>query len=352
MRRALHGYHPRGDEVLRAQVRRWRAHPARDLRRPRRLCDRAGACQACPVGGRAQPLQAAEPRPEGERHRTGQVQHPADRPDRLRQDASGPDAGAHPRCALHHGRCHHADRGGLCRRGCGEHHPQAAPGFGIQCRTGPAGDRLHRRGGQDHPQVGQPFHHPRCQRRGRPAGPAEDHGGHHRLRAAARRAQASPAGIPAGGHDQHPVHLRRCLCRAGKDHCPAFQGHRHGLRRQGHGARRTLRRRDLQGSRARGSSEVRPDPGIRRPPAGHRHAHGSRRGSPDPDPDRAQERSGQAVSAPLRDGGYQTHLHRGCAQGDRQARHREKDRRPRPAFDHGGDPARYHVRAAEPDLCA
>jgi ATP-dependent Clp protease ATP-binding subunit ClpX len=27
---------------------------------------------------------------------------------------------------LHHGGCDHADRGRLCRRGCGEHHPQAA----------------------------------------------------------------------------------------------------------------------------------------------------------------------------------------------------------------------------------
>ena len=32
-------------------------------------------------------------------------------------------------------------------------------------------------------------------------------------RAAAGRAQASAAGIPAGGHHEHPVHLRRRLCR-------------------------------------------------------------------------------------------------------------------------------------------
>ena len=43
---------------------------------------------------------------------------------------------------------------------------------------------------------------------------AEDHGRHGRLRAAAGRSQASAAGIPAGRHDQHPVHLRRRLCRA------------------------------------------------------------------------------------------------------------------------------------------
>ena len=37
-------------------------------------------------------------------------------------------------------------------------------------------------------------------------------------RAAAGRAQASAAGIPAGRHDQHPVHLRRRVCRPRKDH--------------------------------------------------------------------------------------------------------------------------------------
>jgi ATP-dependent Clp protease ATP-binding subunit ClpX len=36
--------------------------------------------------------------PAGRRAR--QVEHPADRPDRLRQDPAGPDAGADPRCAL------------------------------------------------------------------------------------------------------------------------------------------------------------------------------------------------------------------------------------------------------------
>ena len=30
--------------------------------------------------------------------------------------------------------------------------------------------------------------------------------------------QASAAGIPAGGHHQHSVHLRRRLCRSGQDH--------------------------------------------------------------------------------------------------------------------------------------
>ena len=61
-------------------------------------------------------------------------------------------------------------------------------------------------------------------RRGRAAGAAEDHGGHHRLGAAAGRAQASAAGVPAGRHHQHPVHLRRRVLRAGEDHRRPRQG--------------------------------------------------------------------------------------------------------------------------------
>ena len=39
---------------------------------------------------------------------------------------------------------------------------------------------------------------------------AEDHGRHRCIGSAAGWPQASPAGIPAGGHDQHSVHLRWC----------------------------------------------------------------------------------------------------------------------------------------------
>ena len=66
-----------------------------------------------------------------QRGRARQVEHPADRPDRLRQDAARADAGADPRRAVHHGRRDDADRGRLCRRGCREHHPEAAPGLRL-----------------------------------------------------------------------------------------------------------------------------------------------------------------------------------------------------------------------------
>ncbi len=145
-----------------------------------RLRDRADPRQARALGGGAQPLQAAEPFVE-DGYRAEQVEHPADRADGLRQDAARPDAGPHPRCALHHGGCDDADRGGLCRRGCGKHHPEASAGQRVQCRAGAARDRLHRRGRQDHAEVGQPLDHPGRLGRGRAAGAAEDHGRHCRL---------------------------------------------------------------------------------------------------------------------------------------------------------------------------
>ncbi len=155
-------------------------------------------------------------------------------------------------------------------------------------------------------QVRQPVDHPRRVGRGRPAGAAQDHGGHGRLGAAPGRAQAPAAGVPAGRHDQHPVHLRRRLLRPGEDH----------LRRAGRAPRSASAptcaapdepqdRRDPARRRARGPAEVRPDPRVRRPPAGDRDARRPRRGRAGRDPDRAEERPGQAVPAAVRDGGRQ-----------------------------------------------
>ena len=66
----------------------------------------------------------------------------------------------------------------------------------------------------------------------------------------------------------------------------------------------------------------------------------------DADPDRAEERPGQAVSAAVRDGGRQAHLPGRGAARHRPPRHRAQDRRARAALDHGIDPARDHVRPA------
>jgi ATP-dependent Clp protease ATP-binding subunit ClpX len=79
----------------------------------------------------------------------------------------------------------------------------------LQRREGAARDRLHRRDRQDQPQGRKPLDHARRVGRRGAAGAAQADGRHHGQRSAAGRAQASAAGIPAGGHDQHPVHLRR-----------------------------------------------------------------------------------------------------------------------------------------------
>jgi len=57
--------------------------------------------------------------------------NPADGANRLRQDFARADARADSRRAVHDGRCDDADRSRLCRRGCREYHPQAAPGVGL-----------------------------------------------------------------------------------------------------------------------------------------------------------------------------------------------------------------------------
>ena len=211
--------------------------PTGDLHRARFVRDRSGPRQARALGRRPQSLQAAQPRVQEQRRRARQVEHPAGRPDGLRQDAAGADAGAHPRRALHDGRCHDAHRSRLRRRGRREHHPEAAAERRLQRRAGAARHRLHRRGRQDQPQVGQPVDHARRVGRGRAAGAAEDHGRHGCLRASAGRPQASPAGVPAGRHHQHPVHLRRRLRRPREDHLAARQGHLDRLLGEGRRAR-------------------------------------------------------------------------------------------------------------------
>ena len=151
------------------------------------------------------------------RCRAGQEQHPADRPDRLRQDAAGADAGQDPRRSLLHRRRHRAHRGRLRRRGCREHPAAADPDRRLRHRARRARHRLHRRDRQDRAQGRQPLDHARRLRRGRAAGAAQDHRGHGRQRAAAGRAQASAPGLHPDQHAEHPLHLRRRLRGAGQD---------------------------------------------------------------------------------------------------------------------------------------
>ena len=118
-----------------------------------------------------------------------------------------------------------------------------------------------------------PSHHPRRLGRGRAAGAAQDHRGHDRQRAAQGRPQAPAAGVPAGRHHQHPLHLRRRLRRARADHRAP---HRPAARWAS--APTSSRKKErklgelLERGAARGSAQVRHDPGVHRPPAGHRDA--------------------------------------------------------------------------------
>ena len=136
-------------EVLPGEVARRRADAEGDPPRPRRLRHRPGFREEGPLGRGPQPLQAPRPRLEAQRRRAGEVEHHADRADRLGQDAARADPGPHPRRAVHHGGRDDADGSRLRRRGRREHHPQAAPGLRLQRRAGAARHRLHRRDRQD-----------------------------------------------------------------------------------------------------------------------------------------------------------------------------------------------------------
>ena len=144
---------------------------------------------------------------------------------------AGADARADPQRPVRDRRRDRADRGRLRRRGRREHPAQADPGRRLRHQEGRDRDHLHRRGRQDRAQGGQPVDHARRLRRGRAAGAAEDPRGHGRLGAAAGRAQAPAPGVPLDRHDEHPVHLRRRVRRAGEDHRQADRQERGRLRR-------------------------------------------------------------------------------------------------------------------------
>ena len=153
VRRAVRRHHQGGGPQDPQGVRPDGDDAARDQGGARRLRDRAGAGQAGAVGRGAQPLQAPGARLQGRRGRARQGEHPADRADRLRQDAARADPRAHAGCAVRDGGRDHADRGRLRRRGRRERHPEAAAGRRLRRRARAARHRLHRRGRQDRAQV-------------------------------------------------------------------------------------------------------------------------------------------------------------------------------------------------------
>ena len=266
---------------------------------------------------------------EERRRRAPEVEHPAARPDRLRQDAARADARAHPQRSVRDRRRDRADRGRLRRRGRREHPAQADPGRGLRHQEGRDRDHLHRRGRQDRAQGGQPVDHARRVGRGRAAGAAEDPRGNGRVGAAAGRAQASAPGVPLDRHDEHPLHLRRRVRRARQDHRQAHRQERRRLRRadpleelgRGVGAARA--------GDAGGPAQLRADPGVHRPPAGDLGGAPAEEGRSRPDPHRAEERARAAVPALLRLRQHRARLHRGRRCG--RSRRRRSSARPAPA---------------------
>ena len=247
------------------------------------------------------------------RRRARQVEHPAHRPHRRRQDAARADARPHPRRPVHDRRRDDAHRSGLRRRGRREHPRPAAPGRRLQRRRVRARHRLHRRDRQDRAQVGEPEHHARRVGRRRAAGAAQDPRGHRRLGPAAGRPQAPAAGIHPDQHEGHPVHLRRRVRRAREDHRGAHRPTQIGFgKTDGRGARRVQAKNPF--------AEVEPDDLLRfglipelvgRLPVAVA-ARGARRGLPRAHPQGAEERPHQAVREALRARGSEAHL-RGSA---------------------------------------
>ena len=245
--RSLQRDHRRGaGRVRRGEVGR-ASQADGDLPVPRQVRRRPGPGQEGARGRGLQPLQAdpgggrRRPRLGQRRRRAGQVQHPADRPDRLRQDAPGADPGPDAQRPVRHRRRHRADRGRLRRRGRREHPAQADPGRRLRRQAGRDRHHLHRRGRQDRPQVGEPVDHPGRLRRGRAAGAAEDPRGHGGERAAAGRSQAPAPGVHPDRHHQRAVHLRRRLRRPRPDHRVPDRAGRHSASAPGSGRSRSGR---------------------------------------------------------------------------------------------------------------
>ncbi len=186
-------------------------------------------------------------------------------PDRLRQDAPGPDAGADPQRPVRDRGRHGAHRGRLRRRGRREHPAEADPGRRLRHQEGRDRDHLHRRGRQDRAEGRQPVDHARRLRRGRATGAAEDPRGHGRLGSAPGRPQAPAPGVPLDRHHERVVHLRRCLRRPRQDHRQAGRQERDRLRPPDLLEARCRQRGASHPGDAGGPPELRADPRVHRP---------------------------------------------------------------------------------------
>ena len=106
--------------------------------------------------------------------------------------------------------------------------------------------------------------------------------------------------------------------------------------------------RGLRAVPAGGPRELRAHPRVHRPPAGDERRPPAQPRRPDPDPHRAAQRAREAVPALLPVRRHRARLLRRRDGLRRRQGPHARDRRPRPAVDHRGDPPRGAVRAAVP----
>ena len=149
-------------------------------------------------------------------------------------------------------------------------------------------------------------------------------------RAAAGRPQAPAPGVPVDRHDERPVHLRRRVREPRQGHRAADRPQGRRLRRRRSSRKSTKRhRRDLRAVPARGPRQLRADPRVHRPPAGHERRAPAHARRPHHDPHRAAQRARQAVPALLLLRRHRARLLRRLAR--RRSPTRRSSARPAPA---------------------
>ena len=178
---------------------------------------------------------------------------------------------------------------------------------------------------------------------------AQDHGRHHRVGAAAGRPQASAAGIPAGRHHQHPVRVRRRVRRSRQDHLRARPFDLDRLRRQSASRRKIAA---PAKSSARSSRRILLKYGLIPEFVGRLPVVATLEDLDEAslkkiltEPKNALVKQYQRLFEMEID---RPHPRRGSAWRDRPQGDRAQDRCARAALDHGGHPARHHVRPSEP----